>query len=99
MSAPIAVDEHGQALVAFEYGPELIGSERGGVPCPLALVVVVVDEEVLLGLNRWRRSWELPGGMLEAAESPRQAATRELLEETGVALAADDLQWVGLATF
>ncbi|MGW7693821.1 NUDIX domain-containing protein [Streptomyces asiaticus] len=33
--------------------------------------------------DRFRQSWELPGGRIEAGESPRQAAARELLEETG----------------
>lgn len=99
MSTPIAVDAHGQAFVAFERGPEIIRGEHRGVPCPLALVVMEVEEQILLGLNRWRESWELPGGMLEEGESPRQAAHRELREETAVVLPNDDLLWAGLATF
>jgi len=37
--------------------------------------------------------WALPGGFVEPAESPAQAAQRELLEETGLALS--DLTQVG----
>ena len=32
----------------------------------------------------WRGLWSLPGGSLEAGESPREAASRELMEETGI---------------
>ncbi|WP_430869130.1 NUDIX hydrolase [Demequina aurantiaca] len=38
-----------------------------------------------------RQWWFTPGGGLEAGESTRVAAARELLEETGYALAADSL--------
>ncbi|UZN03690.1 hypothetical protein [Cellulomonas sp. S1-8] len=40
--------------------------DDAGAPCPLALVVVRrPDATVLVGLNRWRRVWELPGGVRE----------------------------------
>ena len=34
--------------------------------------------------------WELPGGKAGTAESPAEAAARELAEETGVTVAAED---------
>ncbi len=68
-------------------------------PCPLALVVLVNQShgEVLFGLNTWRREYELPGGIIEEGESPRDAAARELQEETGIAAAS--LTLVGYARF
>ena len=38
-----------------------------------------------------RGFWELPGGFMEVGESPREAAAREVLEETGVAINPDAL--------
>ncbi|MEV6202502.1 NUDIX hydrolase [Streptomyces sp. NPDC051771] len=71
-------------------GPELTG--------PLAAEVWVFDEtlsRVLLVNHRWR-GLVPPGGRVEAGETPREAASRELLEETG--LRAELLREPALAT-
>ena len=36
--------------------------------------------------------WSTPGGVIEPGESPEQAATREVYEETGLAVMIDDLR-------
>jgi len=40
-------------------------------------------DRLLLVFNRYRQYWELPGGMIDPGETPRQAAVRELREEAG----------------
>lgn len=54
-----------------------------------AAAVVAVDDQDRILLVRQHRyaidqyQWELPAGLLDAGETPEQAARRELLEETG----------------
>jgi 8-oxo-dGTP diphosphatase len=58
----------------------------GGPPMPLGAEVWVFDEslrKILLVKHPWR-GWVPPGGKVEPGETPRAAARRELLEETGV---------------
>ena len=45
-------------------------------------VVFEVKGKYLIGWNNWRKQWELAVGGIEKGEAPREAATRELLEET-----------------
>lgn len=45
-------------------------------------IVVKVNDEFLIGFNNWRKQWEIPAGGIEKGESARQAAIRELFEET-----------------
>ena len=45
-------------------------------------VVFEVDGKYLIGWNNWRKQWELAVGGIEKGETPREAAKRELLEET-----------------
>ncbi|MDY0910799.1 NUDIX hydrolase [Microbacterium sp. CFBP9034] len=99
MDAPLAVDSHGQRLTELSTTAEPTAQQVGGVPCPLSLVVASCSSKVLFGLNRWRQQWELPGGMIDADETPRMAAVREVLEETGLVVHPDELEWVGLAAF
>lgn len=53
-------------------------------PMPAALVVAVHADAVLMIFDSWRREWELPGGTREPGETMREAAVRELHEETGI---------------
>lgn len=54
--------------------------------------------EVLLGRKRTGLGVGkvvAPGGKLELGETPRQAAVREVLEEVGIAIVADELSLIG----
>lgn len=44
--------------------------------------IIQVGGRLLIGYNRYRKQWECPAGGIEKGESPRQAAIRELYEET-----------------
>ncbi len=64
-------------------------------PLPTADVVAIRDGKVLLILRKNPPSgWALPGGFIEYGESAETAATRELIEETG--LEAKNLLLVGV---
>ncbi|MFD1722640.1 GNAT family N-acetyltransferase [Amnibacterium endophyticum] len=55
---------------------------------PITAGAVIRDEagRVLLVETSYRPDWLTPGGSVEAGESPREAAAREVREELGVAL-------------
>ncbi|MER7246649.1 NUDIX hydrolase [Kribbella sp. NPDC000426] len=86
----------GSVLLSFD---RLVEEQLGGldpsVPLTASLVVLWCGHECLMVFNRYRQAWELPGGMLDPGESPRDAAVRELEEESGQR--ADELELVGVA--
>jgi 8-oxo-dGTP diphosphatase len=75
-------------LAVFEYDDARtwFADHHRTLRAPLAVEVWVFDadlERVLLVEHRWR-GWVPPGGKVESGETPRQAAGRELFEETGI---------------
>ena len=60
-----------------------------------AFAIVGVGGRFLFGFNAWRQQWELPAGGIEPGETAREAAKRELFEETHQK--NQDLQFKGIA--
>lgn len=74
------------AALEFDSARAWLDEARQSPMEPLAAEVWVIDpalRHVLLVKHRVR-GWVPPGGKVEPAETPREAAARELLEETGL---------------
>lgn len=74
------------AVAEFDGARAWLETARTGPMDPIAAEVWVFDEtfrNALLVKHRWR-GWVQPGGKVEAGETPRAAAGRELVEETGI---------------
>jgi 8-oxo-dGTP diphosphatase len=86
----------GSVLLSFErLDEDQLGSLDPAVPLTASLVVLWCGPECLMVFNRFRSAWELPGGMIDPGESAREAAVRELAEESGQR--ADSLDFAGVA--
>ncbi|MEU7752824.1 NUDIX hydrolase [Micromonospora sp. NPDC049101] len=98
MASPIMIDAAGNELLEFRTGAEgSLELLEADIPLTLALVVARYNGKTLLVLNRSRKEWELPGGMVEPGETPREAAVREFVEETGQTVPV--ISFVGAAKF
>lgn len=60
-------------------------------PSSAGVILENTDGEALLLKAHYKPYWSFPGGWVEDGQTPREAALRELLEETGVTLAAHDV--------
>ncbi|NSL87676.1 NUDIX hydrolase [Chitinophaga solisilvae] len=56
-------------------------------------LIVVENRELLLAFSKNKQAWYLPGGKVDAGESPLEAIQREVMEELSLELSADQLQW------
>ena len=71
---------------------------RAGTPhYTVGAVCAVQHGDTLLMLSQPHRAgWSLPGGLLETGETPEEAVTREVLEETGLRIEPGDQVAVGV---
>lgn len=91
-------DGAGNALIDFRFAAEFeLAILENRKPLPTSLIVVTLAGRVLMVFDRWRKQWELPGGMREPSETARQAAVRELTEETGIC--TTDLDFIAVVEF
>ena len=97
MMKPI-MNHRGNALLEFtpmeneESLDQMIHS-----PLTASLVLAEHNGNLLLVFDKYKEHWEFPGGAIEAGESPRDCAVRELVEESGQL--SSNLDFVGIAKF
>jgi len=97
--SPVPVPDVEEALARSFCA--VFDSQRVDAPPPLRTVSIAVvrghgpEARVLLGRRRPERGgfWQILTGRVEQGESPAQAASRELEEETGLRLPTEDLAY------
>src|SRR5262249_23095956 len=68
-------------------------------PLPVAVVLVPVDAGLLAirrGIEPQLGKWAFPGGYVDLGESWQEAGAREVFEETGLRISADEIQTFGV---
>jgi ADP-ribose pyrophosphatase YjhB (NUDIX family) len=91
-------DRAGNTLVDLRFVvEEELARLAEQVALPASLIVVTHADAVLMMFDSRRKAWELPGGMREPGETAREAAVRELREETGIH--EEDLTFAAVAEF
>ena len=85
----------GKQLASFVTFHDVTEAEHAALATPtFAVILARASDGVVLVSSRFRKVWELPGGAIDAGESARAAAARELQEEAGCT--AVDVTWLGL---
>lgn len=58
-----------------------------------AVALATADDRVIVVKATYKRYWSFPGGVIDRGETPRQAAAREVLEEVGIRVDPEALQF------
>lgn len=66
---------------------------------PSSAVIILEDgqQKALIVKANYKTHWTFPGGMIDAEETPKQAAMREVREEVGLTVQADDVRFGWMA--
>lgn len=66
---------------------------------PSSAVIILEDDQqkALIVKANYKAHWTFPGGMIDAGETPKQAAVREIYEEVGLTIDADSVQFGWMA--
>lgn len=91
----------GAALEEADWPRRCTGCQRISYlnPVPVAVLLQPVDDGLLVvrrGISPGRGMLALPGGFIDFGERWQEACARELLEETGVAVAPEDVALEGV---
>ncbi|MCW5628447.1 MAG: CoA pyrophosphatase [Rhodoferax sp.] len=82
---------HGRAAVALVISQAGFGADWGGLPrhAQWSTEAAMILTRRATHLRRHANQWALPGGRIDASETPEQAALRELREEVALVLPPD----------
>lgn len=89
----IIVDDKGNELLDIILCDENEADEKYK-PITHCLAVIKVENDYLMGWNKWRKDWEIFGGCREEKETLRECIVRECREELG--LINVDFEYLGL---
>lgn len=65
-------------------------ARKPGVTVGISVFLINEQDEILIG-NRVDGAWGLPGGGMDAGETPKETAVREIEEETSIIIAQKNL--------
>ena len=92
----IVRDNKGNELLDIIYVDEG-NADMKYEPINHCLAVVKIENDYLMGWNKWRQEWEIFGGCREDNETLKECIVRECQEELG--LTGVDYEYLGLMYF